>query len=597
MVNKRLAPPLFFILLLLAMANADDVNSIIRFESITPELILTEFNVTPTILNQGQTADFAVAMQNIGLSSTTANTSVEIYNSLGALVSSFNYDPVVVGQGATVIIVRTWDSDSLSAGIYTAYVNATYGNNETNTLNTSFVIRSIPPDPPSSSVPSGGTGSGKPKPTPVPPSMSPVWGKLRFSQVPVVKELLAGEGELESFMLINTDEGNATLKLSVSGVDDWVTLRQNRTVVFENSSSIINAYIEVPKNVLSGNYLMAIEAIGEDYYAKDYMMIRVKNYPKWHRDPIYLKTIRTDIVAGVTDVSLRIMNPSENSVKKLTLKETIPQGLKTGSMTIGFKNKRGEISKMDNADLITWTITGVGPLEETTIRYTVNNVLMDYHSYATWHLRQMDIGAGYDVKNLIRIIDISSETISPGSSGAVTATILYAGEEPLEVTAMLELPTGFRSDPGYTKILLIPRGLTNINFKVAAPKDVAQTHLIRAVIMGKDFNVFSSAPIMVRKGTASGFPGTSMVIGSQAGVPTIASVSIPGLDIAIVAIAVIMVLGMLLILLSIARNALGGISMPSRGEVGKPTYDFDRVKSMGRMKDVISKSIKDKTNE
>lgn len=598
MKPKRLAPSLFFILVLLSMCGADNTDTVIRFDYLVPEVILTDFNITPDALNQGETADFSVTIQSLGLMASSVNGTVYIYDSLNALVDSFTYDPVAVGAGATVIVVKTWDSDSLAAGIYTAYVNASYESNVTNTLNASFVIRTIPPEPPSpSSSPSGGAGGGRPKPTPVPPSITPVGDKLRFANVPVVKELLAGEGELESFTLINRYDENLSLQIRVEGLGDWVILQQNATVVLSNSTSIVNFMINVPKNVLSGNYLMKIEAVGEEYYAKDYMLLRVKNYPKWHKDPVYLKTIRTDILEGTTDVSIRLKNPSENSIKEVLIKETIPRSLRTTAMSIGFKNKRGTVENIGGTDVISWKITDLEPLEEMTISYSLSNVLIDYQAYGTWHLRQMDIGAGYKMESLIRIIDLSSDTLVPGSSGDVTATVLYAGEEPIEVTAMLELPSGFYSDPGYTRVVLIPRGLSNINFRITAPKDVSETHLIRAVIMGKDFNVFSSAPVMVKKGSSSIFPGSSMIIGSQGSVPAVASLMIPGFELAVVAIGGALALFALMILLSVLRGAVSGAGKVASGGVGKPRYDFERVRAMGRMKDIISRSIRDITEE
>ncbi|MFH1448449.1 MAG: hypothetical protein ABIG39_06300 [Candidatus Micrarchaeota archaeon] len=586
---RRLATtPLFFILLLSVLGGADDVDTVVRFEVISPEVVLTGFNITPDSLIQGQTADFSLTMQNLGLSGTTVNGTVYIYNSLGNLVDSFTYDPVSISTGSIVIVVKTWDSDSLPAGMYMAYANATYDVNRTNTLNVSFTITSIPPAP-SGSVPSGGAGGTKPKPTTVPVSITPVGDKLRFAELPVVKELLVGEGDIESFTLVNRGDDNITVRLTVDGVGDWVTLQQNKSVVFSNSTSVVNFFIEVPEDVLSGNYLMKLEAIGTNYYARDYMLLRVKNYPEWHQDPIYLKTIRTDILEGTTDVLIRVKNPSENSIKKITLKETIPRPLRGGQMELVFKNKRGEISNIRGFDVISWKFTDIEPLEEVVVRYTINDVLIDYHVYGTWHLRQMDIGAGYEKASLIRIIDLSSETISPGGSGDVTATILYAGEEPMEVTAMLELPSGFYSDPGYTSILLIPRGLTNVNFHITAPRDVSETHLIRAVVMGDDFNVFSSAPVVVKKGS-SGFPGITGITGI--GAPAVASVTIPGLDLLIVGIAGVFALALLVFALSIVWVAVGGAGWAVGSGLGKPIYDFERVKMMGQIRDVMGRSIR-----
>ena len=586
---KKLAPHLFFFLLLSVICAAEDTGTVVHFDILIPEVVLTDFNVTPVSMNQGQTADFSLAMQNIGLASTQVNATVYIYNSLGALVSNFTYDPVPVEPGGTVIVVKTWDSDSLPAGLYTAYANATYSDNYTNTLNVSFAISTIPPLPgPTPSGPSGGSGGGKPKPQPVPPSIVPVGENVRFASVPALKEILAGEGELDSFTLINTADENVSVELRVSGIpEDWMELSQNVSVVFTNQTSVVNFALTVPEDALSGNYLVTIEAEGYGYYAKDYMLLRVKNYPKWHGFPIYLKTIRTDVVQGRTDVSIRLKNPSENNIKLMTVRETIPQSLRGSGVSVEFNDKRGSMTNIGGSEVIMWNVSDFGPLEEMIISYSLNKYLGDYHDYGAWHLRQIDFGGRYDIASLIRVVDLSSQTLAPGGSGDVTATILYAGEEPIEVTTALELPAGFSSDPGYASVLLIPRGLTNVNFRITAPKDVKQTHLIRAVVMGKDFNVFSSAPILVKKGEAGS--GVPIIIGGGQTIPGTATISLPWLDIAGAVIAVALALVALFVVVSIARSVVSGAGQAA----GRPAYDFDRVKDMGTIRGIINRSIKE----
>lgn len=592
MKRMALAFPLFFFLLILPIAYAQ-VTSVVHFEDIVPQLVLTDFNVTPTTMNQGQTADFSLTLQNTGLASATANGSVYIYDAGNNLVSSFGYDSVVIGPGGTTIEVKTWSSGTLGAGIYTAYANATYGSNYTNTLNVSFVIRTTPPTPgpgPGGGGGGGGAGAGKPKPQPVPISIIPIGEDVRFGRVPALKEVLAGEGDLESFTLINTGPENVSMDLSLDGVpQEWMRLQYNRSVVLSKESSIVNLIIDVPSDALSGNYLVKIEADGYGYHATDYMLLRVKNYAKWHQYPVYLKTIRTDLLEGKTDVSIRLKNPSDNNIKSMTVKETIPPSIRTDLMSIDFKNKIGSISNIGGTQVITWNVSDLGPLEEMTISYSLNKVLTNYYEYGVWYLRQMDVGGRVDTASLVRVVDLSSQTISPGGSGDVTATILYAGSEPLEVTAALELPPGFRSDPGYTQVLLIPRGLSNVNFRITAPKDVQQTHLIRAVLMNKDFNVFSSAPIVVRRGESSIIGGqTPIIIGNQGAVQT-ATIQLPWLDIFVGMLAVAFAFGVLAVVFVSARSAFSGTGHV----VQRQTYDFERVKDMSRIRSVINRSVRD----
>jgi hypothetical protein len=586
--------PLFLILVLVGLAHtgyADNTDTIVHFDSLSQEVILTDFNVSPTSLMQGQTADFAVTMQNLALVSSTVNATVEIYSAANVLVSSFAYDSVAVVPGGVTTVVKTWDSDSLGAGIYIAYVNATYGmGNVTNTLNVSFTITSIPPSGPGGGG-GGGAGPDKPKPSAVPPSIVPVGENVRFGRVPAVKEILAGEGELESFVLISSSRQNVSLDLVLSGVpEDWVRLSQNATFVASNGTAAVNLLINVPTDALSGNYLVKIEGEGYGFYTRDYMLLRVKNYPKWHQNPIYLKTIRTDVLAGKTDVSIRLKNPSENTIKFMTVKETLGTDL-GDTNSISFKDKRGSIVSIGNEYVSTWNVSDFGPLEEMTISYSLNRYLLDYHDYGTWHLRQIDVGAKNDMASLIKILDMSSQTISPGGTGDVTVSVLYAGEEAITVDASLEVPPGFTSNPGYTSVMLIPRGLTNINFKVTAPQEVRQTHLIRAVILGKDFNVMSTAPVLVKKGD-SGFsiPTSPIIIGGTGGQGNVsqATISLPWLDIAIAFVAAVVGLAVLAGLLLFVKSLFSGAGRT----VERATYDFERVNDMGTIRKIINKSIK-----
>ncbi|MEW6328601.1 MAG: NEW3 domain-containing protein [Candidatus Micrarchaeota archaeon] len=490
---------LFVMLLLAGLCAGQTSETVVSFIVQGINVRMTDVSVSPASINQGATADVSVTMQNIGTAATNVTAYAGIYDVTDTLVSMITYDQVTIAPGQTVTLEKVWDSDSFAAGVYTARANASYDGNRTNTVNASFTITI--PSPPG---PGGGVSGGLPTPEVVPPSIIPVvplLGKIKFLKSTVLREVLAGEGGIESVYLKNTGSGNLTVDLSLGGVPlQWVSPEPNHTVILPEETRVVNLLVSPPKEALAGNYIVRVgTSCSECYEASDYMVLRVKSYEEGYAKPVVLKSVRVDDAAEETLISLDIKNPSQNRIKVLTVKETIPPDF-GGDAEVSFKDKRGMITEVDGARVVSWEFSDVAPGEEVHVSYSVSGVLNDYATYAGWHVRQVSVSERINIADLVRISDLTAQRITAGKEGEVKASIIYTGTDSLSANVMLEVPGGFEVDPGTISTALIPRGQVNMKFRVKVPEtESAGTHLIRLVVFGDKFQVSETSTLIIEK--------------------------------------------------------------------------------------------------
>ncbi len=464
---------------------------------------MTSVSVSPSSINQGGTADVSVTMQNIGTASTSVTAQVGIFDVTDTLVNTIAYDEINIAPSQTVTLEKTWDSDSLSAGVYTARANATYDGKTTNTMNASFMIV-IPMPPGPSGGPSGVVSGGLPTPEVLPPSIIPVvplLGKIKFLKSTVLKEFLAGEGGIGSIYLKNTWNENLTVDLGLGGVpSQWISAEPNHTVILPEETRVVNLIISPPKEALAGNYIIKIGAgCSECYGASDYMVLRVKSYEEGHAKPVVLKSVSIDETTGETLVSLDVKNPSQNRIKVLTVKETILDDFGRNA-EVSFKDKRGVMTEVDGARVVSWDFSDVAPGEEVHISYSVSGVLNDYAEYAGWHVRQIAVSERVNLADLVQISDLTTQKMVAGNEGDVKASITYLGTDRLNANIVLEVPSGFEVDPATISTDLIPRGKINVKFRIKVPEtEGAGTRLVRLVVFGDTFQVSDTGTLIIEK--------------------------------------------------------------------------------------------------
>ena len=521
---------------------------------------MTDVSVSPSAINQGAAADIAVTMQNIGTAAANVTAQVGVFDVTDALVSTIVYDPVTIAPGQTVTLEKTWDSDSFPAGVYAARANATYDSNTTNTVNATFTI-TIPSPPGPSGVPGVVTG-GLPTPEIIPPIIIPfvpLLGKIKFLKSTVLREVLAGEGGIESLYLKNTGSTNLTVDLSLGGVPlQWVSPEPNRTVILPEETRVVNLLVSPQKNALAGNYIIKVGiTCAECYDASDYMVLRVKSYEEGHAKPVVLKTVRIDESAGETQVFLDVKNPSQNRIKVLTVKETILEDF-GGDADISFKDKKGTLTEVDGARVVSWEFSDVAPGEEVHVSYSVSGVLSDYAAYAGWYVRQIAVSERINLADLVQITDISTQKMSTGGEAEVRASIIYLGVDRMNANIVLEVPSGFEVDPGMISTMLIPRGKVNVKFKVRAPEtESAGTRLVRLVVFGDTFQVSETSTLIIEK---------------ERGTPAQPFLTLPSVRIEYVLLFVVVFLIVLGVLAAIKRRG------------GRPRFEIERLKYLRNIK-------------
>lgn len=516
-------------------------------------IMMVGLTLSTTNIAQGSPIDISITMRNDGTASAIANAEVAIYDQSNSLMENITFDPVTVAPSQTVALTKTWNSDSKLPGLYRAVAKANYDGNDTNSLNQTFTI--FIPIPPS-----GGPPETRFVPIILPPEIKPVRGEIQFIKNTVLKEVLAGEGGVESLTLKNTGEKNLTVKIELNGVPyEWIGYQPNTTVMMPGETRVINLQIAVPKNTPSGNYLVRFDAASEGTYSQDFLALRVKNYPENYDKPIAIKTIKVDNEEKKTEILIDVKNPSKNRMKLVTLTEKIPLPLL--SSAIEFMDKQGSVSEVNGEKLVEWEFSDLAPLEEAHLSYTLGNFLTEYSTYANWHISQIATTEKIELADLIKILDVTTQ-MQDENFADVTANIMYVGVDPINVTMLLEVPEGFVVEPGTITTTLIPKGMSYAKFLMKIPKTSQETHLIRFVILGDKVSLFATSPVIIRKPVAP---------------PSFSLMEVLGVN-------------QIVILSSLIAAGVAGVLLTYRRRRGTgPVYDHDRVVYMKNIKRMITK--------
>lgn len=466
-----------------------------KFVVMGSRVTLVGLTSSSTNIVRGSPIDFSVTMSNDGTLSTVANTNITIYASNGSAVDYLIFDPVVIAPSQTVTMTKTWNSGNNLPGLYRAVAIAEYDGNLTNSLNITFTIY-IPVV-----QPSGGPSQVSMGPIVLPSVIQPtqpLQGQFGFIKTAVLDEILAGQGAVESILLKNTGGTNLTTTLSISGVPaDWIVGQPNETILMPGETRVVNLQINVPDDAPSGNYLVRLNAMAGGTSTEDFLALRVKNYPGNYEEPIATKTITIDQENQQTTVSIDIKNPSQNTMKYVALEEEIP--LAFDGESIQFLDKPGTISEVDGSRFVTWEFEDLAPQEEVHFSYTISGILTDYSTYDNWYIYQITTTEKIQLADLVKIEDLTTTVAPDGASANVTASVLYAGVSPINVTMLLEAPEGFGVKPTTITTTLIPAAMEYAEFSLTIPQTSEETHLLQFVVLGDNFSVYSTTPIVVTK--------------------------------------------------------------------------------------------------
>ncbi|MDD5318016.1 MAG: NEW3 domain-containing protein, partial [Candidatus ainarchaeum sp.] len=329
---------------------------------------IMELTVSPTNLPQGAPIDISIVIRNDGTASTVASAEAAIYNSGNSLVANVTYGNVAIAPSQTVTITKTWDSGNTLPGLYRVVARVAYDGNHSDSVNVTFTIYA-----PVQPQPSGASYGILPYPIVIPPAIKPLKGEVGFVKNAVVKEVLTGQGAVESIILDNTGEKNLTINLLESGVPQgWITVQPATTIIIPGETRILHLQVTAPDDAIPGNYLVRLNATAEAASAADFVILRVKKYPENYSMPIATKTINVDAGSNKTTVSMDLMNPSKNATKTITLTEKVPPSF--AGAPVAFLDKPGAISSEGGERFITWEFGELAPGEIVHFSYTIGGV-------------------------------------------------------------------------------------------------------------------------------------------------------------------------------------------------------------------------------
>lgn len=481
----------FFLLLLATPISAEETRTTTQTYLFIGEakVEVRDLSLSSYSVYKGASVDFSVTLRNFGTASTTATAEVKIYDAANTTVGTISYDPVTLVPGQIVTIQKTWSVGSLPLGTYRAVAQASYESNLTNTFERTFSIVRIPSQP--------NQPTGQLFPVVLPPVITPVEGKAVFLKTTVLKELLAGGGDADSISLKNIGEQILNITFSFEGIpQEWVTLPSHTTLLLPDETRILNFGLSIPLDTLAGDYLLKLNANG-GANSTDFLALRVRNYPEDYDKPIALKTIRIDEKERKTLVSIDVKNPSQNTMEVLQVQERIPALV--SDEQIEFVDKQGKIVQLNGAKMIVWELSDVQPRESFHISYNIKDFITDYATYMNWHISQILVTQKSTTADLVKILDITSSGINETGYGEVTASLLYVGMNPIQVTLLLEAPPELNVEPATLTKTLIPKGVVSATFKLSAQKVTQDTHMVRLVVIGSDFTTYMATPVLVKR--------------------------------------------------------------------------------------------------
>ncbi|MCX6777164.1 MAG: hypothetical protein NTY73_04335 [Candidatus Micrarchaeota archaeon] len=252
----------------------------------------------------------------------------------------------------------------------------------------------------------------------------------------------------------------------------------------------------IPPDTLAGDYLVQLHANG-GANSTDFLALRVRNYPEDYDKPIALKTIKIDEKERTTLVSIDVKNPSLNTMEVVQVQERIPALV--SDEQIEFLDKQGKITELNGAKMIVWELSDIKSKESFHISYNIKNFITDYSTYMNWHISQIVVTQKTTTADLVKILDMTSSGINETGYGEVTASVLYVGTEPIEVTMLLEVPQGFSAEPAAVTKTLIPKVITSATFRISTQKTTQDTHMVRFVVLGNDFSTYMAAPVIIKR--------------------------------------------------------------------------------------------------
>ncbi|RLG20128.1 hypothetical protein DRN67_00805 [Candidatus Micrarchaeota archaeon] len=516
-MNNATRAVICLILLLTTISIAQVVGSVLFVSAqVASQIVLNDLSITEDEVQQGETVSFSVTFENIGNAQTTATARVYIFNSSNTLIDTINYTPTSIAPNQQKVQIKSWNSNGWPAGDYVAKANVTFtpynaSTNVSNELSLNFEII----------IPKGGGASGPPlepgkqelgeKPVVLPPEITPIiGGPVDFVKFPVLKEVVPGQSAIQGVQFTNRRDTEQVVEIEVQGIaQDWIAVSNDKTTVMPGETRNMDVAISIPQDAQVGDYLVRVDAKDEGGKSSDFMVVRVKNAGGERPAPVVLRTVEVDRVNRKTTVNVAIRNSAQKKIERLMFEDTVPQELE--GEQVAFMDKPGEIKQIEGRKALLWEVPELLSNEELKLSYTIDGVLSEYSPYVNWYAYSIEIAKRVDLSELVLITDLSAAAIKPGEKGQVSASMLYVGEEPLEVSMTLEAPAGFIVEPNYLLVTLQPRSAFTARFDLTVPEDALESQLVRLLVFTDDGQVSARLPIVVLQPAEAPPPSAALI--------------------------------------------------------------------------------------
>lgn len=287
---------------------------------------------------------------------------------------------------------------------------------------------------------------------------------LEWEFRPVLVEALQGETRFLSLRIRNSgDEQLTGVEVSLSGsAAEMVTVVPGRFTLAPLEEMTLVAVLAVPGGATPGDLWLRLTAQSGEAIADTVALVRIKPFPEDR--PAVTRTVELDRAEMKTAVMLNVVN-SRRALASFEVVEDIPKWL---AQDAGEVSSEDEHEILEPDPMIRWVLSALRPYEKRSISYSVDVIPDDVSGLLYWPIRQLS--AVFEVSaELIRVMEVYSESMALGGTGRINITLLNTGENVMAARVRLELPPGWEVVPAEIVVTLSPSVSTAIAFTVGNP--------------------------------------------------------------------------------------------------------------------------------
>ncbi len=266
-------------------------------------------------------------------------------------------------------------------------------------------------------------------------------------------------------------------KVAVTGVPaGWVTVPQPVSIAAGATATMI-AVIAVPEDAASGDYAVVLSLQEQGFSGTSEFVLRVRSFDPETDKAITLRHVGVGQDSG-SSILLRILNGNEK-IPNYDIIEVIDKSIASSVDEIEFSVPPTEIIQAD--PIVKWTLHDLVPGESRNVSYQTKHVLTEFTPYVYWPVDEIAlsiVSLPEIAISLLRAIEIV-----PGGSAQAVVTLQNSEASEANVTLELNLPDGWRTEPGFIQDTLLPGAAKTYGFQVTAPADLAPGYYTGNLVM------------------------------------------------------------------------------------------------------------------